>query len=146
VILLGDFNAQVGNDASVQKGVIDQYGDADTNDNGRFLLQLCCNNTLCIMNTFFQHRHLHKHTWCRDSLDQRSITDLSIFSKDLFQSAFDLNVKTGEELSSDHHLVGCNSRLEKPTASAQTCKSSRSNQIKWEAVADNQESRTWQTT
>jgi len=24
--------------------------------NERLLLQLCCNNTLCNMNTFFQHR------------------------------------------------------------------------------------------
>jgi len=38
------------------KGVIGWHGGADVNDNGRLLLQLRCNNTLCIINTFFQHR------------------------------------------------------------------------------------------
>jgi len=54
-------------------GVIGQRGDADVNNNGTHLLQLCCNNTLCIMNTFFQHRDLRRYTWCRDSLGQTSL-------------------------------------------------------------------------
>jgi len=41
-ILTGDFKAHVGNDAVVWKGVNGQHGDADINDNGRLLLQLCC--------------------------------------------------------------------------------------------------------
>ena len=45
--------------------VTDRHGDVDVNDIGRLLLQLCCNNALCIINTFFQHRDVH---WCRDSL------------------------------------------------------------------------------
>jgi len=36
--------------------VIGQRGDADVNDNVKFLLQLCCNNALYIINTFFQKR------------------------------------------------------------------------------------------
>jgi len=48
-ILLEDFTAHVGNDAGVGKGVIGRHGDADVNDNGRLLLQLCCSNALCII-------------------------------------------------------------------------------------------------
>jgi len=62
-ILLGDFNAHVGNDTGVWKYVIGRHGDADVNDNGRLLLQLCCNNALCIMNTFFQYIDVHKYTF-----------------------------------------------------------------------------------
>jgi len=37
-ILLGDFNAHVGNYAGVWKGVMAQHGNANLNDNGKFLL------------------------------------------------------------------------------------------------------------
>jgi len=52
-ILLSDFSANVENDVGILNGVIGQHDDADVNDSGRLL---CCNNALCIMNTFFQHR------------------------------------------------------------------------------------------
>jgi len=48
------------------EGLIDRHGNADVTDNRRLLLQLCCNNTLCIMNTFFQHRDLQKYAQCGD--------------------------------------------------------------------------------
>ena len=48
------------------------------------LLHLC--NEQCITITFFQHRDLHKYTWCRDSLVQRSIINFCIVSADFFWS------------------------------------------------------------
>jgi len=53
-----DFNAPFLNDVVVWKGAIGQRGNADVN--GEVLLQLCCNNALYIMNTFFQQRDVHK--------------------------------------------------------------------------------------
>jgi len=52
-LLLEDFNAHPENDAVVWKGVIGEHNDADVNDNKKFLLQLCCNSALCIMNEHF---------------------------------------------------------------------------------------------
>jgi len=101
-ILLGYFSDYVGNDDGVWKGVIGPHGDADVNDNGRLLLQLCCNNALCIMNTFFQHRDVHKYTCCRYSMGQRSLIDFCIVSADLFRSVLDVRVKRSAELSTDH--------------------------------------------
>jgi len=48
--ILGDFNAHFGNDTGVWRGVIGRHGVADVNENGRLLLQLWCNNALCIKN------------------------------------------------------------------------------------------------
>jgi len=48
MILLGDFNVHVGNDAGVCVVVIGKHGHSDVNSNGR------CG--MWIMNTFFQHR------------------------------------------------------------------------------------------
>jgi len=59
-VFLWETYVHVRNDVCVWKGMIRLYVDADVKDNGRLLLQLCCNNTLCIMNTFFQHRDYHK--------------------------------------------------------------------------------------
>ena len=57
------------------------------------------------MNTFFQHREVHKYTWYRPSMDQKSLIDFCIVSSDLFSNVLDLRVKRGAELSTDHHLV-----------------------------------------
>jgi len=43
-------------------GVIGQHSDADVNGNRILQLQLCCNNALFVMNTFFQHSDLHGQT------------------------------------------------------------------------------------
>ena len=57
------------------------------------------------MNTFFQHREVHKYTWYRPSMDQKSLIDFCIVSSDLFSDELDVQVKRGAELSTDHHLV-----------------------------------------
>jgi len=91
---------------TVWRGVIGKNGGADVNkDNGKRLPQLCCNNTLWIMNTFFQHRDMQKHSWWRDFLGHRSHIDL-------FRSVLDVRVKRGAELSTNHHLVVCNLNLD----------------------------------
>ena len=63
IVLMGDFNAHVGTDTDTWKGVIGKHEVTGLNENGRYLLQLCCSNGLRIMNTFFQHREVHKYTW-----------------------------------------------------------------------------------
>ena len=93
LVLLGDFNAHVGIDNATWKGVIGQHGDPDINKNGKCLLQFCATNGLCIMNTFFQHKRIHKYTWYRDSLGQRSLIDFCIVSADLFSTVTDVRVK-----------------------------------------------------
>jgi len=116
--------------------VIGRHGDVDVNDNRRLLLQLCCNNTLCLMKTFFQHRNMHNYTWCRDSLGQLSLIDYCMVSADLFRSVLDVCVKRGTERSTDHHLLVCNMHLEKPLGPTQTCRIRKSYRIKWEALVD----------
>ena len=120
LVLLGDFNAHVGIDNATWKGVIGQHGDPDINKNGRCLLQFCATNGLCIMNTFFQHKRIHKYTWYRDSLGQRSLIDFCIVSADLFSTVSDVRVKRGAELSTDHHLVVCTLKALKPLKKRKT--------------------------
>ena len=105
LLLLGDFNVHVGVDNATWKGVIAQRGNAEINKNGKCLLQFCATYGLCLMNTFFQHKGIHKYAWYKDSLGQRYVIDFCIVSADLFSTVSDVRVKRGAELSIDHHLV-----------------------------------------
>ena len=92
-VLMGDFNAHVGTDADTRKGVIRKHGVTGLNENGRYLLRLCCSSGLRIMNSFFQHREVHKYTWYRSSMDQKSLIDFCIVWSDLFSDVLDVRVK-----------------------------------------------------
>ena len=75
------------------------------------------------MNTFFQHGDVHKYTWYRPSLGQKSLIDFCIVSADLFSDVLDVRVKRGAELSTDHHLVVCSLRLTKSWSNTKSRKS-----------------------
>ena len=88
------------------------------------------------MNTFFQPREVHKYTWYRLSMDQKSLMDFCIVSSDLFSDVLDVRVKQGAELTTDHHLVVCSLRLSKPWPNRKSNRSFVTYRIKWEVLED----------
>ncbi|XP_057663198.1 uncharacterized protein LOC130898146 [Diorhabda carinulata] len=62
VIILGDLNARTGKKIDDQM-IVGRFGEEVTNDNGNRLITLCQQNTLKILNGFFQHKMIHKYTW-----------------------------------------------------------------------------------
>jgi len=66
-------HTHIGTDIKTRKGVIGKHGVPDLNENGRYLLQLCCSNGFRIMNrpNFFQHKNVHKYTWYSLSMEQK---------------------------------------------------------------------------
>ena len=132
----GGVNAHVGTDTDTWKGVNQKHGIIGLNENGRYLLQLCCSNGFRIMNTFFQHREVHKYTWYRPSMDQKSLIDFCIVLSDLFSDVLDVRVKRSDELLTDYRLVICSLRLSKPWPNKKSNRSSVIYRIKWEALED----------
>ena len=93
IVLLSDFNANVGTDDKTWKGVIGRQGTSEINKNGKCLLLFFATNGRCIINTFVQHKEIYKYTWYRNSLEQYFVIDFCFVSANLFFSVVDVCVK-----------------------------------------------------
>lgn len=63
VIVMGDLNANVGEDNKGIEGIMLKHGLGNINDNGKRLCEFCLMNGLVITGTCFPHGTAYKATW-----------------------------------------------------------------------------------
>ena len=107
VLLMGDFNARVGEE--VVDGVVGRYGVPGRNESGESLIELCVERELTIANTCFRKKNIHKYTWQRQDHGRvvaKALMDYVVISKGKIGRLLDVRVMRGAGNGlSDHFLV-----------------------------------------
>ena len=112
LLVMGDFNARVGNDADAWRGTIGRFGPEQQNRNGVKLLDFCAFNSLVVTNTLFQHRFCHQQTWFHpaETTGSGHLMDYVLVNRRFRSSVLD-RVFRKTYLQSDHRLVVARVRL-----------------------------------
>ena len=104
-VMMGDFNAKIGNDNTGYEQVMGIHGMGTMNENGTLFADLCAQNKLVIGGSVFQHKKIHQATWVSpDNITENQIDHLCI-SKRFRRSLQDVRVKRNADVGSDHHLL-----------------------------------------
>uniref|UniRef100_A0A8C4XBT5 Endonuclease/exonuclease/phosphatase domain-containing protein n=1 Tax=Erpetoichthys calabaricus TaxID=27687 RepID=A0A8C4XBT5_ERPCA len=112
LLVIGDFNAHLNGDRSGFEATMGPHGSgARTNDNGERLRSLCATNNLCIGNTVFQHKRIHKMTWQSPGGLYKKEIDYICVSKRWCSSLLDVKSQRGADVGSDHNLLVAKCRL-----------------------------------
>ena len=81
------------------------------NDSGRRLLSFSAENGFKVLNTFYEHKEIHKYTWKCPGRGLKLIIDYFLMRKQMKRNVNDVKVVRGAEIGSDHHLVLMEVRL-----------------------------------
>lgn len=104
-MLIGDFNAQVGNNNDGIEHVLGRQGLGTRNDNGDRLIDLCNSFQMTIGGTLFIHKRIHKVTWVSPDKKTENQIDHLIIDRKWRRSLLDVRNRRGADIASDHHLL-----------------------------------------
>ena len=105
LVLLGDFNARVGADNSSWPCCIGQFGVGKVNENGQRLLELCSLHDLCITNTFFLTKPIHRVSWRHPRSRHWHQLDLIITRRSFLNCIKITHSYHSADCDTDHSLV-----------------------------------------
>lgn len=106
IMVLGDFNAKVGNRSEIWGKTLGKHGvEGEENENGTRLLEFCSQNNLCITNTQFIQKPIRKMTWKSPDGKTENLIDYIITREEWMTSVKKTRVYRSAEIDSDHNLV-----------------------------------------
>lgn len=103
LIIMGDFNAKVGN--GKQEDIVGGFGLGKQNERGERLFQFCHENNLIVTNTFFQQHPRRLYTWTSPNDITRNQIDYILISKRFRNSIKKCKTYPGADINSDHNPV-----------------------------------------
>ena len=72
----------------VRPSITGAFGVTGENDNTRRVMEFCAERGLCVGNTYFEHKSLHKYTRVargQDGVEAKSMIDLVLVKKDMLR-------------------------------------------------------------
>ena len=127
LIILGDFNAQIGTEDFLKDIAGKHTLHTQTNDNGKLLAELATTNNLLIKSTFFDHKRIHKGTWKIPGTQETNQIDHVLVSKRYGSSVIDVKSARGPNCDSDHYMV----RIKMKDKLAKVHRMESNKRIKW---------------
>lgn len=106
LIVMGDFNAKVGNES--YKDIVGKYGLGTKNDRGVRLVEFCEENKLVISNTMFEQPKRRLYTWKSPGDWKRNQIDFFLIHKRFKNSVVNIRTYPGADINSDHSPVIAN--------------------------------------
>jgi hypothetical protein len=105
LILMGDFNARIGQDYENWPTVMGRYGVGKCNTNGELLLALCSEFGLLLTNTVFKQKEEHKTTWMHPRSKHWHLIDYIITRQRDKMDVHSTRVMRGANCWTDHQLL-----------------------------------------
>ena len=105
LMIIGDFNAQVGNDNRGRERVMGKHGIGIKSNNGERLCEFSETNDVVIGGTLFPHRRIHKATWRSPDGHTENQIDHILINGKWRHSLQDVKVRRLADVGSDHNLV-----------------------------------------
>ena len=105
LLLMGDFNAQIGSSNVGYEEVMGRHGLGQMNVNGELLANTCATQELVIGGSIFPHKSIHKATWLHPNNITENQIDHICICKRFRSSLQDVRTYRGADVASDHHLL-----------------------------------------
>ena len=109
-IIIGDFNAKVGNDLE-SNNAIGKFGLGKANERGERLVDFCNDNELTVTNTLFQQHPRRLYTWISPDGKTRNQIDYILIRRRWRSSVKVTRTYPGADCGSDHQLLVAEIRI-----------------------------------
>ncbi|KAG7305186.1 hypothetical protein JYU34_009222 [Plutella xylostella] len=110
LLLLGDFNARIGRNTNDWPECIGSHGLGNMNENGQRLLELCALNSLCVTNTYFKNKLMHKVSWKHPRSGHWHQIDFIITRRKDLRDILNSRTYHSADCNTDHSLVMAKTR------------------------------------
>ena len=104
-VIIGDFNAKVGQRIGGNKGTMGDHGLGKQNEAGERLIEFCDGNNMSIMNTWFEQPKRRLYTWTSPDGKHRNQIDYILINKRWKSTINDVRTKPGADCGTDHELL-----------------------------------------